>query len=395
MINLLPAVLIGGPLHRNNSMLFYSLTGALRERHILHHALRVCSAHEETGFPAYEQAHVRLLPINDAWNDELVGRFSQDLSQRLLPVLIDIGTDYQHIQTCILQHCTHLILLLHEHDQASKTAWFQLSERYGLLPLVHTYPSLESHISTPTAREPMIAGTFMSLAHGSLTHDPLFDCLVEHIASLFSSYSYEELLHMHLHQSPEEMVIHLPTLLHTIDPGVESWEPCMLPALFEYIPAHIALSVYGHGPHWLYAALAAHADTDDFYQFDPCSLSGAVSPGWIASPPLLLNTTTSSEVHTIYTRGNESGKLTVKIPNVPLDYLQATSWPPLPFPPVPSHLGLILAGSMPTWLLTALVRLYIRAGVTWIACHQTQQCRAVVIFSQTEQHFVGEIITAL
>lgn len=389
MINLLPAVLIGGPSHVDKSKLFYSLTNALHERHISHHALRVHPSGEKTHLPVNTQANVRLLPINGAWNDGLIECLSQDLSHRLLPLLVDIGTEYEHLQACILQQCTHLILLFHKHDQASKTSWLQLSERYGLLPLAHVSSSLESCISTITAQEPTIAGTFMSLEYDSLAHDPLFDCLVERIASLFSAYSYEELVHLHLHQAPGELSLHLSTLLHTIAPSVESWEPHMLRALFEYIPSHISLSVYGQGPQWLYAALAAYNDADDFYQFSPYLLPGGISSGWVASPPLLLSTATRPEVHIAYTQGDESGRLTVKIVDAPLDYLQAT--PPLPFPPVPSHLGLILIGSMPTWLLTALVRLYLRAGVIWIACQQAQQC--VVIFSQTTRHFVGEIIT--
>jgi CRISPR-associated protein Csx3 len=42
MVNLLPAVLIGGPPHAGKSVLFYSLTQALRERNIRHHAIRAC-----------------------------------------------------------------------------------------------------------------------------------------------------------------------------------------------------------------------------------------------------------------------------------------------------------------------------------------------------------------
>ncbi len=399
MLNLLPAVLIGGPSHLEKSELFYSLTKALRERHILHHALRVHAASEKTRLLTSERANVRFLPIDDSWNDKLTAHLSQDLSQRLVPLLVDIGADNQHLQACILQQCTHSILLFHEHDQVSKTFWFQLGERYGLIPLACVSSSLENNISTSTIQEPMITGTFMSLEHDALVQDPLFHCLVERIASLFDSYSQEELTRIHLRQAPGELPLHLSMLLHTIAPGVESWEPSMLCALFEYIPSHISLSVYGQGPQWLYAALAAYTQADEFYQFDPCLLSGEISSGWMASPPLLLgtttrlSTTTRPEVHITYIRENENGCLTVRATG--LDYVQATTLPSLPFPPLPSHLGLILAGSMPTWLLTALVRLYIRAGVIWIACHQAQQCRAIVIFSQTTRHFVGEIITTL
>ncbi len=48
MINLLPAVLIGGPSHAGKSVLFYNLTRALRKRQIPHHALRVYPTSSDT-----------------------------------------------------------------------------------------------------------------------------------------------------------------------------------------------------------------------------------------------------------------------------------------------------------------------------------------------------------
>ncbi len=388
MTRLLPAVLIGGPPHPNKAMLFSGLTKALRERRILHHALRVCSASKDVLIPTDEQAYVRLLSIRDIDGDELVERLDQDLSQRLLPMLIDISVDHQHLQHCILKHCTHLIFLPHKYDQASQDLWCQLRERYGLLPLIDTYPSFESSLLANITQESMIARTLPRSEQNFVEHEPLFDCIVERITNLFSTYSCEELMNIHLHQAPGELTLHLSMLLQTLALGAKSWEPHMLPAVLEYLPARASLSVYGPGPQWLYAALAAYAD--DFSQFSARFLPGDVSSGWVASPPLLLGTTTRSEVHVTYTRGDKNSQLAVKSSTMPFDYLQA---PSLPFPPVPSHLGLILVGSMPTWLLTAIVRLYMYTGVPWIACRQLQQCRDVVVFSQTTQHFVGESIS--
>jgi CRISPR-associated protein Csx3 len=388
MINLLPAVLIGGPSHAAKSALFYNLTRALRKREISHHALRAYPADGDIWSQQEdEQEAVRLLRINDTWNDEFVGHIRQDLAQRLLPLLVDIDTHLPALQTCILQQCTHAVLLLHEQDQANTTSWFQLSERYALLPLAHLYSSFEEKMSTITAQEPIITGTFVRSEYTSLAQEPLFDCLVERIAELFSTYSHEELVHMHLCEAPTPLVLQLPTLLHTIAPNTTNWEPRMLKALFEYIPVCTPLSVYGQGPQWLYGALAAYTGGEDFYQFDPHLLPGEANARWVAPPPLLLGHSTRPEVHTTYTKGDDSGQLTLKITLPPLDYLQATA---LPFPPVPPHLGLILAGNMPTWLLTALVRLYMHTDVPWIACYQAQ-C-AIVIFSRTPRYRVGDTI---
>jgi CRISPR-associated protein Csx3 len=387
MSRLLPAVLIGGPPHINKAMLFSALTKALRERHILHHAIRVCSDGQDVLIPTDEQAYVRLLSIRDIDGDELVGRLDQDLSRRLLPMLIDISVDHQYLQHCILKHSTHLIFPPYRYDQANQDLWCQLEERYGLLPLLDTCSSFESSLSATITQEPVIPRPLLRSEKNFVEHEPFFGCAVERITNLFSTYSNEELMNIHLHQAPGELTLHLSMLLQTLAPGAKSWEPHMLPAVLEYLPARASLSVYGPGPQWLYAALAAYAN--DFFQFNACFLPGDVSSGWVASPPLLLSTTTRPEVQVTYIREDKNSQLTVNLSNFPFDYLQA---PSLPFPPVPSHLGLTLVGSMPTWLLTAIVRLYTHAGVPWIACRQPQQCRDVVVFSQTPQHFVGESI---
>jgi CRISPR-associated protein Csx3 len=390
MIRLLPAVLIGGPAHPQKTMLFSGLTRALRERHILHHAVRVCSASEELWFPTDTLASVRRLAICDTHENELIEAFSQELSRRLLPVLIDVTIDHQHLQACILRHCTHLTFLPHEHDQVSQDFWSQLGERYGLLPLLDTYPSFESALSASKTYKTQ--STFLNPEQSSAEHHPLFDCLAERVIDLFSAYSEKELMEIYVRQSPTSLVLHIPSLLQTLTPTAESWEPEMLPAVLAYIPAQTPLSVYGQGPQWLYAALAAYADRADFYQFDTCLLPGDVSSGWVASPPLLLSTTTRLEVHVVYTDEGIYGQLAINIQEMSLDHLQVSS---LPFPPVPPYSGLILVGSTPTWMLTALVRLYARAGVPWIACRQAQHCRDVVVFSRTTRHFVGENISIL
>src|SRR5205807_346444 len=41
-VNLLPALLIGGPPHAGKSVLFYNLTKTLHEQGVRHHAIRAC-----------------------------------------------------------------------------------------------------------------------------------------------------------------------------------------------------------------------------------------------------------------------------------------------------------------------------------------------------------------
>jgi len=81
--------------------------------------------------------------------------------------------------------------------------------------------------------------------------------------------------------------------------------------------------------------------------------------------------------------------LVIEIVKKHLDYLQADL---LPFPYIITDTGLILYGATPSWVITALVRLYKRAGVAWIACYQPQLQKAVVVTSQSAIHAPGDLV---
>src|SRR5947209_10561543 len=87
----LPAVLIGGPPHSGKSVLFYSLTLALRERNITHHAIRACPDGEGNWSQEIDQAMVHELRIKGKWTDTFAERICRDIKQRLVPMLIDMG----------------------------------------------------------------------------------------------------------------------------------------------------------------------------------------------------------------------------------------------------------------------------------------------------------------
>jgi CRISPR-associated protein Csx3 len=385
MVNLLPAVIIGGPPHAGKSVLFYSLTKALRERAIAHHAIRACPDGEGNWSQESDQETVRLIRVKGDWSDEFTERICLDIERRLLPMLIDVGGKPQGKQLRIFRHCTHSILLLHSHDEQNQLFWRELVEENGLLPLAQVYSELKG-ASAITSISPVIEGTLVGLERNTLAQGPLFDVLVERVASLFSSYSHEELEKMLLDQAPTELVIQLPLLLETLSPGSKRWEPGMLPALLASLPAGTPLSVYGQGPHYVYGALAAYVEQQAFYQFDPRL---GEPGGWVKPPRLQISARTSPEVPVGLRENEQASVLTVEIIKKHLDYLQAEA---LPFPLVPVDKGLILDGSMPSWLVTALVRLYAMAGVPWIACNYPPLKGAVVVMSHVPFHPPGTLV---
>ena len=57
------------------------------------------------------------------------------------------------------------------------------------------------------------------------------------------------------------------------------------------------------------------------------------------------------------------------------------------------HKGLVLDGGMPSWLMTALVRLYVNEeGLPWVACYQPQLRGAVVVATRWEEYAIGRVI---
>lgn len=383
MFNPLPAILIGGPPHAGKSVLTYSLTQALRKRNIDHYVIRACPDGEGDWSQEIDQDAVRVIRIKGTWTPSFVERICRDLERRHSPLLVDIGGRPEAWQTCILSNCTHSLLLLHPHDEQTNQFWRQLVEENGLLPLAHLYSALDG-TPTITSQEAVLQGTLTALNRNSVAHGPLFDLLVERVASLFSSYSSEELRRGHLASAPAE-VVDLDAFLHLWAPQTNRWKPEMLSLLLAELPANTPLAVYGRGPNWLYGALVMQTGTEPFYQFDP-------RLGWVSPPPLqidVLDTNRSPALH-IWTEDHvEATILKIDIVTKYLDYIEAEH---LSFPPVPTERGLILNGVMPHWLVTALVRLYSGTGVQWIACHHPQLKGAIVVASRTSSLTPSDLI---
>jgi CRISPR-associated protein Csx3 len=380
MVNLLPAILIGGPPHAGKSVLFSNLTRALSRRGIQHHAIRACPDGEGNWSQEIDQETVRLIRIKGQWSEEFINGICLDLERRHLPLLVDMGGHPEIPQHRIVWHCTHSLLLFRTDKEDYTHLWRKLVNENGLLPLAQLY-SERTGADTLTSSNPIIQGTITSLERGSLTNSPLFEALLERIQDLFT-YSIEELEQTKLDMAPTELVVHLSPLLKQIAPLATEWEPAMVPALLDEIPVDTAIAVFGRAPHWLYCLLAAHAGAQEFYQFDP-------RIGWIRPPQLMISDQTIPEVKYILQESENAIVLTVEIVKKHLDYLQAEQ---IPLPSLTREKGIILNGSMPSWFATALVRLYRGIGIDWIACFQPRLEQAVVIASRNVKYAPGDLI---
>src|SRR2546421_1450325 len=393
MVNTLPAVLIGGPPHAGKSVLFYSLTHALRERGIRHHALRACPDGEgnwtqESDAETVSRVRIK---IEGDWPDDYVKRICLDLEHRCLPLLVDVGGKPKESQMCILRQCTHSLLLLRADQPDYTRLWQGWTAESNLLPLAQIYSQLEG-TSTLTGQTPFLEGTLTGLERNNTTllTGQLFEALVERIAKLFNSYSPQELEKAFFGQAPTELIIDLYASLQALAPSTVRWEPEMLQPFLASLPGHTPLSVYGAGPLWVYGAVAAHSHQEALYQFDP-----RLPLGWIRPLPLSMSTDSTHSTEqfpevVVHPRAYQDVTvLSIKIPSKHLNYFQPE---PLPFPPVRTEVGLIIDGITPAWLLTSLVRLYQSTGVAWIAVYYPPRKKAIVVYSRVETQKPGDLV---
>src|SRR3989440_9174504 len=176
-MNLLPALLFGGPPHAGKSVLFYNLAKALRERGIPHHAIRACPDGEGNWFHELDQDKVRLIRVKGGWTSDFVKRICLDIERRHLPLLVDIGGRPTERETCLFRNCTHSLLLLRADQEDSADLWRHLVRVNGLLPLAELY-SARGGMSVIDADGPVIRGSLAGLERDSPVEGKLFDALV-------------------------------------------------------------------------------------------------------------------------------------------------------------------------------------------------------------------------
>ena len=400
MVQQLPAIVIGGPPHAGKSVLLYNLTQALYERGVRHHAIRACPDGEGNWFQEGNADTVSLIRDTNKshWSSDFISRMSSDLERRCLPFLVDMGGNPRITELPLFQQCTHAVLLLRADKPNSTRVWESMVTEANLRTFAHLYSQLEG-ISTITARTPFLEGTITGLERQSQTvrHNPVFNELVEQIATLFSSYSSQDIERVFLQKAPTEIVLNLPDELKAFTTTSILWEPEMLAPFLQRIPKDTPLSVHGWGPNWLYAALATHAGQQPFYLFDP-KLSGWVQPLRVNIGEPVVQAQSDEHPPEIVIEKREAQNATVlsiKFPTGRLTYYQADA---LTFPSVSLECGLIFDGPLPYWLLTAIMRLYQQAGVAWIAPHHAQQNKdgqkqtAIVTYSRAATHHVGDLL---
>ncbi len=380
-----PAIFIGGPPHSGKSVLTYNLTRALRQRSVQHYVLRAAPDGEGDWANEAEQALVRTLRVKGDFTPAFTDFICRSLTTRHLPLIVDVGGRPTPYQERIFDLCTHAVLLAPDED--SLADWRAIAARHGV-PVVAELISRLHGDQSISATQPILRGVITGLEWDTTIAGPVFDALVDCLASLLYL-NPDQLYRLHERDCPTETVIRLDRLGRTLgalaEGGEIRWQPHHLPQVLDYLPEQVPLGLYGRAPNWLYAAVARLAYPADFHQFD-------VRLGWVRPPTLRLSppaTDASLQAHLI--SYSDHTRLEFTIPKAYLDYDDAHE---VAVPPVPADKGAVLSGKLPLWLWTALGLAYAPL-VPWLAVYQPQQeTQAVVVSSRTPALSPGHLVVS-
>jgi len=373
--NPLPAVAIGGPPHSGKSVLAYSLTRALRQRNIPHYVLRAYPPDYE-GDWFYEGARewVHHLRIKGARSEAWLPLVQQDVARRHLPLIVDMGGLPTAEQERILDECTHAILLTP--DVVSRQVWEARMAQHGLVLLADLHSELRGE-NRLVSTEPLLQGTLAGLERRSEATGPAFEALIVRLSTLFKP-ATRGLRRRHLEAAPVELAVDLAQLAEHLGLAKQAWLPSDLPEVLEYLPQARPLGLYGRGPNWLYAAVAAHARPAPFALFD-------VRRGWVEAPPLEQGSLDPDSPLAVQRRAlPEATLLEIRLLDAYLDISEARGMRV----PCTADGGIILSGKLPHWLWAGLVRV---CQARWVAVLQSQTGGAAVVASEGEPE-VGEIV---
>ncbi len=384
MTPLFPAIFVGGPPHSGKSTLLYRLSHALRQQQVGHYALRASPDGEGDWSQEAPLALVRDLRLRakSDWTPAFAQRICRDIARRHLPLLVDVGGLLTPETEQVAAVCTHGLIL--SRDAALLPSWKTMLYQQGRTVIAEllSRPDGSQEISATT---PALRGTITGLARGQSSDGVCFSALVETLRHYFS-YSPDDLFRTHEATAGVDLVLHLerrifPLPAHHPDQGPR-WKPDELASLYESLPVHEPLALYGRAPIWLYAGLAAFSEPTPAV-FNPFT-------GWVLPPGLIFASApdpTRLRWDAVYSHA-EATQISLSLPGSYLDYEDADD---LPVPQVDTTRGVLLDGKLPTWLYAALARAYRVAA--WVAVLQPQT-GYIVVWSQQAAVPVGAVLPA-
>lgn len=379
-MNAFPAILIGGPPHSGKSVLTYMLTKRLREQRVEHYVLRACPDGEGDWSQEAPPDMVRLLRQKGAFSAAFVDRVCRDLDRRHLPLIVDAGGRPTLDQERIFDHCTHAVLIADNPEGLDE--WRARAERHGLSVIAELHSTL-SGADRLDAELPVLRGQIAGLERHTGAAGPMVAKLAERLARLMA-YSPDELKERHLQQAPTELALDVTQLARYAGASAtpHHWQPADLPPALASVP-QAALSLYGRGPNWLYAALALHVAPQPFFLFDP-------RLGW--TQPVTVQCVPQPQSARIEWQMRVAQEYTWLEARPKQPYLDYEDLQSLEAPVLDPRRGVVISGKLPHWLTVGIALAYRRHP--WLAVAQAQQYdRAVVVLSRITDRQPGVWVT--
>jgi CRISPR-associated protein Csx3 len=374
--SVLPAVVVGGPPHSGKSVLAYSLTQRLRAKNVPHYLLRAYPPdYEGDWFLGVEPDTVRHLRLKGSRSEDWLPLLKRDVSRRHLPLIVDMGGLPTPEQETILDNCTHAVLLTP--DEKARQEWDTRLGRHGLVLLA----DLHSHLAGQNQlaqKDPVLRGTLAGLERGRQAEGAAFAALAARLSELFTAASVD-LRRQHLESAPTELVVDIEQMARQKGWNPTELQPQFLPEVLDFLPAQKPLALYGRGPNWIYAAVAAHASPAPFFLFD-------IRLGWVKAPTILTGGPSPEGTLTVQEQTLSSGLLLEFF--LPDTYLDITKVSVCRLPSRSAE-RVILSGKLPLWLWAALVR---DCKAAEIAVMQPQVEGAIIVRSNNPEVKVGTVI---
>ncbi len=373
---LFPAILIAGPPHSGKSVLGFLLSLGLRELGIAHYLLKADPAGEGDWFQWGQAEQVRLLrqKAKGQYSYEFVQRVSSVIQNRLLPLLVDAGGAPRGDQFDIWRACTHSILLYRSGEELQR--WQGYLARQALQPLA----VLRSTLTEAEKLEPSVGelrGVISGLERHAGKTGLAFGALLDRVSGI-CRYEAAYLERVHRKHAPYPFLAEadLACQLGAADrQKAWLWQPEQLGAIAQTLPRGQAWAIYGRGPVWLAATLAAHAYPAPIAFFD-------ARFGWLEPPPVFFGESGHVKVQITPWTSHQALWAAFQLVEAEIEPEAIT------IPPIPGRAGLVLSGKLPRWYFAALARA-LAAQKAWIAIHDPAAQRAIVVHSNHLAYPVG------
>ena len=352
-MNLLPALLIGGPPHSGKSVLSYSLSQALRARNIAHYLMRVAPDGEGDWSQEMDQRHVHDVRFKGTWTTRWVNMVCRDLAARPLPMLVDVGGQPTSQQLTIFDQCTGAIVLAP--SEADAHYWRELVAARGLPIIADLRSRLDGHDTHDPTDDGIIRGVLTHLHYGTTVNSPTFDALARRVVAMFS-FAPEQLLHAHLAAAPADAtlvnMVSLAQRMYPSDPQ-HHFGRDDLQLILDAVPKHTPIAVYGRMPSWLATALGTERDIAA--QFD-------VRLGWVRPPTFRM----AKRGNALASINRWLGFATTRLSDGTVqlsvtkreDYLDYGALNEMVVPYLAQRTQLSISGPLPLWVFAAFGRAY-------------------------------------